>query len=953
MAFLRFARATSDTVRPCIPFKEWDEHRIAHRSKTRIASVSSNLIDQASQIFHRDFNPDQYLLTHATIIASVDAVDVPHTKLGSVTEDGFKIHRKFADFRVTSDTDQYINNNLDGWSRPVLLASYPTFIGAHNFCEHVQIEDLSKGRIIDAVARDIGESIYVDILVATDKKHRDLIASIENGKMSTLSMGCTVDFTLCTRCGHLAVDETDMCPHIRYEQGNIFYDENGGKHRVAELCFPPETRIVLGNGERISLDEVQVGDQVFTHTGRVREVTRKFERHYAGNLISLGVRGLPQRLRSTPNHPYWVLSPRSACICGCGAPLKKARPDFSKTQYTRSYIQGHQPNQKGISSLTVPDFEFKTAEQIQVGDMLALPIPQGDVIDQEASKDRAILLGWFLAEGSYLKHQGERIGVQFTLNPYDEIKIAHQIRVLLGNEFLPEEKKQLENLTATVGCLVDNPKTLQEIQQSVPLQRRSLWALLQRNPEFFFQVGKRGSCGIWGLRSDAPDIQSYQPKVYLYDRSEGGQKLVVIYKNKQAAEWFFEYAGEYSGKKQVNQKVLFWPTSLQHQLIKAYVDGDGSVDSLGRFRVSSISETLISQMQLIAARCGLWSRRQVIFEGKCVSFEKVVGGEECFVGQDGFRPRHELSFRPSQNTNTFFGDHSSVRQIGSIWSQHQNYFIYRVTEKDMVPYDGPVCNIEVADDHSYLVEGLAVHNCGHQTVDPTGGVNFVEASWVASPAFTGAVLRNVLEPKEVSEQTLKQAQAILNNPPKKWDSDSTVKVAQQVEGEWGDDEEGGGEEAPAEPERSPLDELQDKIEQAVLKRVEQKLKTQLDEMKAEAPNSTESTASPNNTIIHQSARIAKAVRTYQAGMGAIVRTASSSADLLNRVVTFDLSVGVSIPVEVYRTVLAVGPTTKVKSSTEYLKRCSKTAKREFSFSEKKALIRLGKLLSCLSLDKKE
>jgi hypothetical protein len=183
MAFRKFAKATSDTIRPCIPFKEWDEHRTTHRSKTRVASVSSNLIDQASQIFSQDFNPDEYLLTHATIIASVDAVDVPHTKLGSVTENGFKIHRKFADFRVTSETDRYINNNQDCWSRPVLLASYPTFIGAHNFVEHVQVEDLSKGRIIDAVARDVGDSIYVDILVATDKAHRDLIASMPHKRV--------------------------------------------------------------------------------------------------------------------------------------------------------------------------------------------------------------------------------------------------------------------------------------------------------------------------------------------------------------------------------------------------------------------------------------------------------------------------------------------------------------------------------------------------------------------------------------------------------------------------------------------------------------------------------------------------------------------------------------------------------------------------------------------------
>jgi hypothetical protein len=127
-------------------------------------------------------------------------------------------------------------HNCDAWERKVLLASYPTFIGAQNWVEHVQLMELSKGRIIDAVARDIGDSVYVDILVATNRKHRDLITSIEKRETNSLSMGCQIDFSVCTKCGHVAVDETEMCRCVRYEKGNIFYDEQGQRHMVAELC---------------------------------------------------------------------------------------------------------------------------------------------------------------------------------------------------------------------------------------------------------------------------------------------------------------------------------------------------------------------------------------------------------------------------------------------------------------------------------------------------------------------------------------------------------------------------------------------------------------------------------------------------------------------------------------------------------------------------------------------
>ena len=198
--------------------------------------VSESVSAKAEEILGGGFDPGKYLLSHATIVCSVDVEDVPGVKVGSVQEDGSKITRSYTDYRIAPDCDKFINNNLDAWSRDVLMKSYRTFIGAHNFVEHVQIENLSKGRIIDAVARDIGDSVYIDILVATDRKHTDLVQAIEAGKMATMSMGCSVDFTVCTKCGNVAADETEMCNHIKYQKGNTFFDESGRQHRIAELC---------------------------------------------------------------------------------------------------------------------------------------------------------------------------------------------------------------------------------------------------------------------------------------------------------------------------------------------------------------------------------------------------------------------------------------------------------------------------------------------------------------------------------------------------------------------------------------------------------------------------------------------------------------------------------------------------------------------------------------------
>lgn len=230
MPFLKYAKA--QVVSPQVSPKGWGKIRTAASEKEVAASVSS----KAEEILGGSFDPSKYLLSHATIVCSVDVEDVPGVKVGSVQEDGNKITRSYLDYRISPDCDKFINNNLDAWSRDVLMKSYRTFVGAHNFVEHVQIENLSKGRIIDAVARDIGDSVYIDILVATDRRHTDLVKAIEGGKMATMSMGCSVDFTVCTKCGNVAADETEMCNHIKYQKGNTFFDEQGRQHRIAELC---------------------------------------------------------------------------------------------------------------------------------------------------------------------------------------------------------------------------------------------------------------------------------------------------------------------------------------------------------------------------------------------------------------------------------------------------------------------------------------------------------------------------------------------------------------------------------------------------------------------------------------------------------------------------------------------------------------------------------------------
>ena len=156
------------------------------------------------------------------------------------TDDGSWILSKIDSVKPTSVSCDVYNIEVEDDNSYVVEG-----VVVHN-CEHVQIPALSKGKVIDAVLREIpigkdtaGKDVttyYVDILVATDRKHTDLIRKIESGETSKLSMGCLITFSVCSKCGNRAVDETQACSCVKYEKNNYFYDQNGVRRRVAELC---------------------------------------------------------------------------------------------------------------------------------------------------------------------------------------------------------------------------------------------------------------------------------------------------------------------------------------------------------------------------------------------------------------------------------------------------------------------------------------------------------------------------------------------------------------------------------------------------------------------------------------------------------------------------------------------------------------------------------------------
>lgn len=172
-----------------------------------------------------EFNQDRFLFSHCTIVSSV------------ATEDN--------GYHIKPACNELVNNNGNAWTNPVLMATFRSFMGAENYLEHVQIPELSKGKIIDAVLRPVNykdkqgreaEVFYCDILVATDKKHDGLVRKITSGELGTMSMGCLANYVTCSRCGKVMGDNDPNCEHIESQLLQMFTGEDGVERIISELC---------------------------------------------------------------------------------------------------------------------------------------------------------------------------------------------------------------------------------------------------------------------------------------------------------------------------------------------------------------------------------------------------------------------------------------------------------------------------------------------------------------------------------------------------------------------------------------------------------------------------------------------------------------------------------------------------------------------------------------------
>lgn len=553
------------------------------------------------------------------------------------------------------------NDNGDFFSTEELKKAYHTFVGCPLFVNHKN-DDVEEARGTIVYAEWSDEENGIVIIGRVDAKaYPKLARGISEGYIAGVSMG----------------------------------------------CFTGDMRVLMSDGSYRPIKDVNSGDMVITHTGSVEEVlnVQIHKDKTDDDIYEIKVEGLPIPIKATKEHPFYTLKEQDKCfISGESIGLPKSYDRFKKRMKRGMWQKEQYKEVISSENFTRFEFEWKESSELKEGDMVSFPISNYEKHDKNATINNARLIGYFLAEGNFIKRKNEKVGIEFTFSLEEKNTLAKEVSDLLLSEF---------NIIAKE-----------------------------------------------------------------YEREEKNTITIKV-NSREIAEWFYKYCSEYSHEKRMDESCLYWPKKIQRHIIASFFNGDGYWRNIYDKRVNKYysnisfttsSETLHNQMRFLLARCGIYStsshvdrkdreRPYYITSISCKESEALKQYVKDGYLNDEYR---KASFRKTET--------HLVMPIKSINKRFNTETVY---------------NLEVKNDNSFIVEGVAVHNCqveysecsicknqaakeeeycthikehktrkinGKTVYEKNYGLKFIELSFVVDPACSTCFIQEIFDIDDLKQK---------------------------------------------------------------------------------------------------------------------------------------------------------------------------------------------------------
>ena len=218
-----------------------------------------------------------------------------------------------------------------------------------------------------------------------------------------------------------------------------------------------------------------------------------------------------------------------------------------------------------------------------------------------------------------------------------------------------------------------------------------------------------------------------------------------------------------SGKandKVIGEKLFYLNNESKISFLSAAIEGDGCYvkDKGSEIVYVTSSKNLVNQLESMALSLGYHTN---------VNYTKTHGGPS---NRNILCDNYRLIIKGNTKTkNKPFGKLLELEknQIGKNVRSFEIYenMAFRISNKKYIPYSGYVYNFETKNTHTYIANGLAVHNCDHIKFHKGGvygarpvyeinkGLEFIECSFVTIGADSEAKVLEIIAKQAIKSNT--------------------------------------------------------------------------------------------------------------------------------------------------------------------------------------------------------
>ncbi len=498
----------------------------------------------------------------------------------------------------------------------------------------------------------------------------------------------------------LNLDPIEKKPVFHFKPGSecLSFGTYGCNFRCI-FCFTPDTNIVTENGI-YTLEELYDKNlklKVITHLGKLQKIRKVFKHRYKGQIINIKASYTPP-IKCTPSHKFFATTtPSSEKI------IKIKASELTSSHYL--IIPKNYPFSENVTFdikqlLTPLSGQFKKSRKTSFEDVLKI---------MSLSQNVAI---------------SKKIGEIFNLHPAYVRTLRSKLRLSNFNKQTIEfeknsilEKKSLIKFKTEKLPFIPRFLNLNEdLARLLGFYCAEGWVGKSKNRPSSYRLilsfGKREIDYVQEVKDLIIKTFNVKPKIIKR------RTTTTVEIGKSSIALFFKLlCGSGANKKQVPSALNRAAKNIVESFLEGYVKGDGRQNSR-EIVINTTSQKLALGIYWLVLKLGFLPRFYTWQPPKIKKIEKRQ------VNQANL---YYVKWRIKKAI--------TVREKAAIkFKEDDKYYFLPINKVDHQDYEGPVYNLEVESDHSYLANFTAVGNCQNWQIAHFNGASLnLEGEKLLSP----------------------------------------------------------------------------------------------------------------------------------------------------------------------------------------------------------------------------